>query len=149
MLHDAGEVMKPSLVRALSPFAGDDIAGILIDLLEKNVGSNPEIRDNLFGNICRILGQCRSSAARRILKKVLREHSAGAIVLEDESRQAAQVALAQLELDLPPESDTQQPPKDSSVRKVVKKMSLLSLFRLLLKRAMLRRCRKDQKFRNC
>jgi CRP-like cAMP-binding protein len=117
MLHEAGEAMKPPLVRALSPFAGDDIAGTLIDLLEKSVRSGSGIRGDLLGSICRILGRCRSSAARRTLKKVLREHSAGAIVLEDESRQAAQVALAQLELDLPPESDTQQPPKDSAVRK--------------------------------
>lgn len=45
MLHEAGEAMKPPLVRALSPFAGDDIAGTLIDLLEKVSDPVPEFEE--------------------------------------------------------------------------------------------------------
>ncbi len=106
MLREADEAVKPQIVTALLPFADNEIAGNLIPLLEKEAASGPKSRLKMLVNICQVLGQCSSPAARDALKKLLKEHYSGQMTLENEARYATQVALAQLELALPPESKT-------------------------------------------
>jgi CRP-like cAMP-binding protein len=53
-----------------------------------------------------VLGQCASVAAKHALNNILQKNSSGRITLGNEEKYAAQVALAQLELDLPEETNT-------------------------------------------
>lgn len=119
MLQDADEKLKPRFVMTLFPFANEEIAEKLIVFLGKDVSFSAGIRVKFLVSICQVLGQCGSPAARRALKKMLQEHYSGQTALENDVRYAAQVALAQLELDLPPESATAPHQTDNPVKKVL------------------------------
>ncbi len=121
MLQDADETRKPQFVMSLLPFADEEIADILIALLDRNAQFSPQIRVKLVGNICQVLGQCEAPAARQVLKKMLQDHYSGKTVLDNDVRYAAQVAVAQLGLALPPETSTAFPDKDNLVAKVLPK----------------------------
>ncbi len=112
MLHNADETRKSQFVMTLFPFANEEIAEKLLVLLGQNAQFSPQIRVKLLVDICQVLGQCRSPAARHALKKVLQDHYSGKTVLHNEVRYAVQVAVAQLELVLPPESSTAVPRTD-------------------------------------
>lgn len=104
MLHDADEARKSQFVKTLQPFADEEIADTLILLLGRNAQFSSQVRAKLMADICQVLGQCRSPVARQALKKILQDHYSGKTVLVNEVRHAAQVAVAQLELALPPET---------------------------------------------
>ena len=101
MLKEADEALKPQFVKALLPFADDEIASHLIVLLGKEGDFSHKTWTKLFINICQVLGQCNSIAAQYALKKILLEHGSNQITLGNEAKYAAQVALAELELNLP------------------------------------------------
>lgn len=106
MLQDAEEAMKPQFVLALLPYADKEIAEKLIALLGQSPPPNVHVGIKLLGNICQVLGRCRSSAALRALQKIVQAHDSGRTVLNDELKTAVQVAIAQLELVLPPATGT-------------------------------------------
>jgi len=112
MLDEADDTLKPQLVTALFPFANNNISEKLLVLLGKEAEFDPAIRSKLLVNIFQILGQCGSPSAQHALKKLLKEHSSSRIALENEARYAAQVALAQLDLEISPESKTAHPRKE-------------------------------------
>ncbi|TKB27045.1 cyclic nucleotide-binding domain-containing protein [Desulfopila sp. IMCC35006] len=119
MLQDADDTHKPQFIMALLPFADEEIAEKLIALLGRNAQVIPQISAKLVGNICQVLGQSASPAARQVLKKILQDHYSGKTVLDNEVRYAAQVAVAQLELALPPETSTASPGTDNPVAKAL------------------------------
>jgi CRP-like cAMP-binding protein len=100
MLHESDDALKPELVKMLFPLANEEIAQTLIVLLKKVNEFDPQIRVKLFINSCQVLGQCASATAKHALKNILQKNSSGRITLGNEAKHAAQVALAQLELDL-------------------------------------------------
>ena len=106
MLHEADDALKPELVTMLFPLANEEIAQTLIVLLEKDAEFDSQTRAKLFVNSCQVLGQCASVAAKHALNNILQKNSSGRITLGNEEKYAAQVALAQLELDLPEETNT-------------------------------------------
>jgi CRP-like cAMP-binding protein len=106
MLHEADDALKPELVTMLFPLANEEIAQPLIVLLEKAAEFDSQTREKLFVNSCQVLGQCASVAAKHALKNILQKNSSGRITLGNEEKYAAQVALAQLELDLPEGTNT-------------------------------------------
>lgn len=112
MLDEADDTLKPQLVMALFPFANNNISEKLLVLLGKEAEFDPAIRSKLLVNIFQILGQCGSPSAQHALKILLKEHYSGRIVLENEAKTAAQVALAQLDLEISPESKTAHPRKE-------------------------------------
>ena len=109
MLHEADETRKSQFVMALLPFSDEEIAATLILLLGRNAQFSPQVRIKLAADICQVLGQSRSPVAWHALKKILQGHYSGKTILDDEVRHAAQVAVAQLELTLPPETDAASP----------------------------------------
>ena len=122
MLQDADEAMKPQFVMTLLPYADKEIAEKLIILLRQNSQFSPHVRGKVLGNICQVLGESRSLAAWHALKKMVQDHDLGNTVLNDELKNAAQVAIAQLELALPPETTTVSPAsprKDNRIANVL------------------------------
>ncbi len=109
MLNEADEIRKPQFVMTLLPFADEEIAETLILLLGRNAQFSHQIRAKLLVGICQVLGQSRSPLARNALKKILKDHYSGKNVLDNEVRHTAQVAVAQLELALPPETGAASP----------------------------------------
>ncbi len=101
MLHESDDALKPELVAMLFPLANEEIAQILIVLMEKDAERDSKTKAKLFVNSCQVLGQCASGAAKQALRNILQKNSSDRIVLGNEEKYAAQVALAQLELDLP------------------------------------------------
>jgi len=108
MLHEADAASKPQFVMALFPFADENVAETIIVLLGRAAEFSPATREKLLANICQVLGQSGSSAGRRAVKDLLQNDGSGQVALNDEVRFAARVALAQLELDLSPESSSVQ-----------------------------------------
>lgn len=121
MLQDADEIRKPEFIRTLLPFADEEVAEKLLDLLGRNAQFSSPSRTTLMATICQVLGQCESPAARLALKKIVQDHYSGKTVLDNEVRYAAQVAVAQLELALPPETSAASPGKDKLVAKELAK----------------------------
>ncbi len=109
MLQEADEAMNPQFVMTLLPYADKEIAEKLIILLRQSAQFSPHVRGKVLGNICQVLGESRSFAAWHALKKMVQDHDSGNTVLNDELKSAAQVAIAQLELALPPETTTVSP----------------------------------------
>jgi CRP-like cAMP-binding protein len=112
MLREADEKLKPHFVMVLIPFADDEIAEKLAVLLDNEAELNPETKTELLVNACQVLGQSASVTARLALKKILQKHYSGQITLENQVRYTAQVALAQLELDLPDKINNVRPQLD-------------------------------------
>lgn len=112
MLQESDNALKPELVRMLLPLANEEIAQTVIALLEKNAEFDSRSRVKLFINSCQVLGQCASVTAKHALKSILQKNSSGQITLGNEEKYALQVALAQLELDLPEETSA-APHKDA------------------------------------
>jgi CRP-like cAMP-binding protein len=106
MLREAEEKLKPKFVMMLISFADDEIAETLGALLDNEADLNPEMKTELLVNACQVLGQSASVTARLALKKILQKHYSSQITLENQVRYAAQVALTQLELDLPDKTNT-------------------------------------------
>ncbi len=119
MLQEADEKLKPQFVLTLLPYADEEVAEKLVVLLRQSMQFEPDVRVKLLDNICRVLGQCRSHAARHALLKMLHDHNAGASVLSEQVKKAAQVAVAQIELALPSETETVSSPVENHFAEVL------------------------------
>ena len=124
MLREADEELKPQFVLNLMPFADEEIAGALTPLLDKEAELGSKSKTKLLVNICRVLGQCASTSAWLAIKSLLQKHYSNRIALANEVRYAAQVALAQLDHEVPDKPKSTKPvvvPKNKPIKKVAPK----------------------------
>ena len=113
MLQDADEMLKPQFVLSLLPYADEEVAEKLVILLRHSMQVRADTAVKLLDNICQVLGQCRSPAALHALRQMLHDHDAGAGLLIEQVKNAAQVAVAQLELALPAGIDPVSSPTEN------------------------------------
>ena len=89
---------KPQFIRGLKSVAGPEVADVLIPFLNTSDQLPEDSRAPLIAAVCEVLGLCRTKASLKALKSYLQNGASG-IGRDPETKKAAQVAIAQLELD--------------------------------------------------
>jgi len=97
MLFDADDMVKPMIIKALTPYADIDVAHALLSLLKGEERFNSKARNNLLLFICQALGYCSSHEAIQPLKNLLVSHKKGKKIHNSATLKAAQLSLKQLE----------------------------------------------------
>jgi CRP-like cAMP-binding protein len=97
MLLSADEIMKPQVIKALTPYADIDVARVLLSLLKEEEQFKSQAKNNLLLFICQALGYCSSHEAIQSLNNLLISHKKGGTKYNIATVNAAQLSLKQLE----------------------------------------------------
>ena len=90
--------MMPQFIRGLKSVAGPEVADVLIPFLNTSDHLPEGSRTHLISSTCEVLGLCRTKAALDALKEYVNDGESGN-GRDPETVKAAQIAIAQLELD--------------------------------------------------
>jgi len=102
MLPAVDDMQKPLIIKELIPMADGEVARVLIPLLNKRSHFQPEARDSLLLHICRALGYCATTEAIGPLNGIVSDYDKPVTNNHETAiKEAAQVAMAQLDLDEP------------------------------------------------
>jgi CRP-like cAMP-binding protein len=98
MFTEHRRAMKPQYIRGLKSVAGPEVADVLVPFLNTGDQLPEEARCSLISLTCEVLGLCRTKPALEALKSFLNSGDSES-VKDPEVEKAAQIAIAQLELD--------------------------------------------------
>lgn len=102
MITASDDLLKPNLVKELVPFADNDVADTLINLLQQEQDFNPKVRERLQLYICQALGHCNAYQAIDPLNTFLANHqSMPNAPLNAEIREAVRISINQLQQSKP------------------------------------------------
>ena len=98
MFTEHRRAMKPQYIRGLKSVAGPEVADVLVPFLNTGDQLPEDARCSLISLTCEVLGLCRTMPALEALKSFINSAESES-VKDPEVERAAQIAIAQLELD--------------------------------------------------
>ena len=98
MFAEHRRTIKPQFIKGLKSVAGPEVSDVLVPFLNSSHLLPAESRSRLIATTCEVLGLCRTKAALESLKRYL-GNGAPEHGRDPETITAAQIAIAQLELD--------------------------------------------------
>ena len=124
LLTSADVPYKPYIIKALVPYADEEVGALLVSLLQKEIDSNTEANKGLVLLLCQVLGYCPTYDAVQVLNHFLQcrkpeENVEGNVIYE-----AIKISLEQLSQANVKEHQTKpQPPSPASTPVPDKKVS--------------------------
>ncbi len=97
MLSDGAEINKPHIINALVPLADEEVANVLLPVLQQRDTFHPDIKEKLLLSLCWALGGSATYDAVAPLKKVLKAYTSTTSPAGREIEAAARLAIQQLE----------------------------------------------------
>lgn len=113
MLAQAKDRAKPSIIRALIPYADKDVAIALMKIIANPDNFASNTREELLLVACQTIGYCSHVEATDCLNTMLSHHATGTYTLDPFIVDAAKLSLYQLS-QVKPEAPQSQPPKEKA-----------------------------------
>jgi len=96
LLSNSSDTLKPNIIKELVPYADEELAAVLIFLLQKQYKLAPAKQEILLLLICQVLGYCSSYAAVNELKKFLANRSSDLNTPGNKIFEAVRISIEQL-----------------------------------------------------
>ncbi len=96
LLTTSSDALKPNIIKELVPYADEELAAVLIFLLQKQHKLAPEKKETLLLLICQVLGYCSSYTAVDVLKEFLTSRRPELNTPGNEIFEAIRISIAQL-----------------------------------------------------
>ncbi len=96
LLTTSSDTLKPNIIKELVPYADEELAAVLIFLLQKQHKLAPGKNEKLLLLICQVLGYCSSYAAVDVLKTFLTSRRPELNTPGNEIFEAVRISIAQL-----------------------------------------------------
>ncbi len=96
LLSTSSDTFKPNIIKELVPYADEELAAVLIFLLQKQHKLAPGKKENLLLLICQVLGYCSSYNAVDVLKEFLASRRPELNTPGNEIFEAVRISIEQL-----------------------------------------------------